>query len=1639
MRFSLRSVRLLAHLLAAVALATCADAPTGPAKPRAAHVAFAPVFSARALEAAAQLETAGIGVASIRILIHRPGTSEVLADKVIEVKPGETSVTLSLDLTINGSEEQLTAKLQFRDAGGVVLFEGVKNLTVKAGTNAATEVPPTVIDYVGPGAAATELHVAPADTTISTADLLTLRVTAKDASGTFIESPLVLWSSSDSALAVPAAGVVTASGTRGTVTIRAAIPQGPVAEATVHLVPPPATLSVFSGGGQSGIVGSTLAEPFKVRVTAADGGGSPGVAVSFEALAEGASVELATVETDAEGYARTPVTLGTVAGEHTFRATAGTLDTVTITASALPVPATQLVVLSSLADTVRSGLSLSTPLRVQLADSTGKPVAKAGVTITVSAVRLGEMTAPITLGGTTSLQTTAEGIAEFAGLTMTGLEGDVALQVSADSLTPAQSESIYLAYGLVAALAVQPAAPTEPVAATVGEPITAQLWLETLDAAGNRVPHEPVRFVIRAGGATGTVTLDTTIATNGIGELPAASFPVPASSGSYHVEMTVGTPAVASASLALEVASAVEPVMTLVKVAGDAQADTIDALLATTPLVVELRDGSGAPVANQQIVWRAIPTVVHVEGSHPNVMLIADPTLPETEQEWYVDSLSTVTDAQGRAQMHVRLGSSTAHPATVQAIATGQALSADFDLTVKAGAVDWITILQQPDTIRAGLRMEPVLKAQLVDAYDNPVPLGNVAIVVSPYWYGEQYPTTASTLQSITADDESTTYPRRQTRPTRIRSSTPTTTTTTAGTMTRFNPGATAAVSESGIAVTGDTVYTDANGTATFTDLTVGGAAGAYSLDLIMPSRELWGDWAYVELTPGVVAKLEVHPSDYRTEVTPGDSVTIETRVVDAWNNHVAEDAATRTITWSTPAGAFVPAATSTTSGGYATITFVAPTTLGTITSVTATTDGLSGEPASLSGTTGSMTVVEAVPAAIQYGAATALEAGDRQVRMIGEPLEKPLLARVLDEQGQPIPNLRIVWRTITQNAYTDADTTVTDANGLTSLLPTLVQDSVGHGYVFEAVPLEHQYLHLRFQAAARPDSSFTHVWFGAPYAASSTSDWNTVSSWSTTAVPTATSSVLVPQWNGYFTAPQLTGPVTVADYVSAGATFAPVDLNTHVLTVTGRIEATNVTGTGEVHLAGTQTRAYLTAAGAKVVVPAGASATVDPQLHAAALDVQGSLLVSDATVVLNGGDLTVGQAGRLDLPGTGSVASGRHVILEAGATLTTGSGYIQFAQNFEQRGTAPLVIDSLFQLMGSFTEVPGTITVPAGSSLGGLMLMGTEGKGSSVTIGSGVAITGDLLAYDVAVAADSLTVAGTTQVDSASSFANVGVLLSRSTSWAPLFYGAPAKKTILDASTYAYYASRYQDLEVRRDLTLSGNRLTVNGNLFVSGQAAGIRMSSSVDSVIVGGAAHFAGANSAQFLAQGTLVLRGDFMQVDPDQKSAGSFRPGPELEVILAGTAQKVSFQTPSDAAGTGSYFSRVRVEPEASVTQASAVYVAGRLDARGAWTADDYGPEGVRLLDISGSGAELRVENVMRVSRLNLYSGDVVRIIAPGTLDVYQCYDGGATIEGTMSCVNRSTAPLLATLSQALGATSPLRSLALAVAAVDRRHGE
>ena len=278
---------------------------------------------------------------------------------------------------------------------------------------------------------AAALSVLPASTTLtSLGDTVSLTATIRDQNGAPF-SGAVTWSSSDPAVAaVSSGGLVTAAG-NGTAAVSASH-QSLTARASVVVAQEPAALALVGGGGQEGLPGRELPEPVEVLVEDARGTPVAGVTVTFVAASGHGSADPGSVDSDADGVARTAWTLGDERGPQRLTASVGEGVAVEIEATAvheLPV-----VPVCDRSPTVRDAL-------VRLAGRTGCDAVSAGdlagidtldlAGTGIEAVKTGDFSG---LGILVYLGLSENRIAELPGSVFTGLSSLRALDLRGNRL-----------------------------------------------------------------------------------------------------------------------------------------------------------------------------------------------------------------------------------------------------------------------------------------------------------------------------------------------------------------------------------------------------------------------------------------------------------------------------------------------------------------------------------------------------------------------------------------------------------------------------------------------------------------------------------------------------------------------------------------------------------------------------------------------------------------------------------------------------------------------------------------------------------------------------------------------------------------------------------------------------------------------------------------------------------------------------------------------------------------------------------------------------------------------------------------------------------------------------------------------------
>ena len=220
----------------------------------------------------------------------------------------------------------------------------------------------------------------------------------------------------------PGANTVTASAE--------GISQSTVFNVEASLPPPVATsLSIVSGGNQTGLTGEALVNPFVIDVRDQYDAPMAGVTVTFAVSEGGGSLSHTSIDTDADGLAQTTLTLGSKPGTNTVEASAeGISQSTVFSAEAslpLPIP-TRLLSVSGSNQSGITGEALVNPFVIEVRDQYDDPMAGVTVTFAVSAG-----------GGSlshTSVDTDADGLAQTT-LTLGSKPGANTVTASAEGIS----------------------------------------------------------------------------------------------------------------------------------------------------------------------------------------------------------------------------------------------------------------------------------------------------------------------------------------------------------------------------------------------------------------------------------------------------------------------------------------------------------------------------------------------------------------------------------------------------------------------------------------------------------------------------------------------------------------------------------------------------------------------------------------------------------------------------------------------------------------------------------------------------------------------------------------------------------------------------------------------------------------------------------------------------------------------------------------------------------------------------------------------------------------------------------------------------------------------------------------------------
>ncbi|MHB2034139.1 MAG: beta strand repeat-containing protein, partial [Gemmatimonadaceae bacterium] len=522
----------------------------------------------------------GLTVDNIHIHIDHPPAAAF--DTVIAVPAGADSLVLDLPVILNAPTEQLLVQIELR-SGSEVLFSGTQTVTATVGGTSSGPPPSIPIVYVGPGAGATHLAIAPRDTAIRISGTVLYRYSATDDHNAPVSGMTVAWSTSDATLgSIDGNGAFTPSGKQGVTRIVAATPNGLRDSTTLTITAPPTRLVVVSGAGQTGTVGSVLAQPLVVQAQTADGTAVPGVAVSFSAPATG-TVSPTSALTDSAGRAQTTMTLGTTAGAQSFGAVAGGLTGATAAESATAAAAATLAKVSGDAQVDSVGHALPHPFVVRITDAYGNPVAGATVDWT-------------RVAGAGTLAA-ASSTSDSAGLASVGYTLGTVVRVDTVSAAihgvPA-SAVLFTAAGEATTAAAIAVVSGDAQSGTVATGLANPLVVQVTDAHGNAVTGAHVTWAVTTGSGTLTPPLGVTDSTG----KAQTSFTFGTTVGTYVVTASVGT----SISTTFHETAAAGAAAVMTKTTGDTQTVAASSAVPVKP-TVKITDAYKNPIAGLAVTF----------------------------------------------------------------------------------------------------------------------------------------------------------------------------------------------------------------------------------------------------------------------------------------------------------------------------------------------------------------------------------------------------------------------------------------------------------------------------------------------------------------------------------------------------------------------------------------------------------------------------------------------------------------------------------------------------------------------------------------------------------------------------------------------------------------------------------------------------------------------------------------------------------------------------------------------------------------------------------------------------------------------------------------------------------------------------
>ncbi len=841
-------------------------------------------------------------------------------------------------------------------------------------------------------------------------------------------------------------GLASATATAGTIAgtysvTAAATGATSVAFSLTNTAGAPATVSVVSGSNQSTAVTTAFAAALIVRVADANDNPVAGATVTFTRPATGATAALSatTVTTAANGQAQVTATANNVAGSYPVTAAvAGVAPTATFDLTNTPGPAALFTLIAPTTRTATVATSLGTFV-AEVTDVHRNPIP--GATVTFAAPAAG---ASATLSAP-SATTGADGRAAITATANT-TAGSYTLTVTTTGL-PAQTFAITNTAGAPATVAVVSGGP-QSTAVTTAFP--AALVVRVSDSFGNPSAGTTITFTAPASGATATLSATTAAtAADGQAQITATAGPI---AGSYDV--TAAVAAVATPAT-FDLTNTPGPAANLVLIAPTTRAATVGTSLGS--FIAEVTDAQG----------NVIPGVT-VSFAAPNTGATA--TLSAT---------SAVTGANGRATITATANNLAGSYAIIAAVAGLPAQS--FTITNTPAAPATLTLISgSGQSAVVGTPFPIALVVRVADSFGNVIPGATVAFAAPATGASASVPATVTTdaagLATAAATAGTVTGSYAVTAST-AGVATPVTfaLTNTPGAAFAVEvvsggtqsaevtdafaaplairvvdafgnpvPGATVTFASpatgASAQLSATTVTTGANGQAQLT-AAANTVAGAYAITASTAGVATPASFALTNTAGPPVELALLGGSDQSAEIETAFAAPLRVVIRDAFGNGVPDAA----VTFTAPA-----------TGATAT---VAPT-------VTTGADGIAVTAATAGSIAGSYAVIAAVngvatPVTFALtnspAAATVLQlvSGDAQETAVDTFFAQPLVVRVRDRAGNPVPGtiVRFTAPGTTPSANLSANSATTDAAGLAQIFAEADTRSGSYAVTAEVSP----------------------------------------------------------------------------------------------------------------------------------------------------------------------------------------------------------------------------------------------------------------------------------------------------------------------------------------------------------------------------------------------------------------------------------------------------------------------------------------------------------------------------------------------------------------------------------------------------------